>query len=117
MASSNPQNRDIVIAMMRLMDQLNRKIQRKLNIAERRINSQGQDLFSSIYIPVEHLEEIAVNLRESKGSINCSLVGKQLTEMIAELREGLSVMNLCQLLKLMIGNIKIKLYIIQISIA
>ena len=95
MASSNPQNRDIVIAMMRLMDQLNRKIQRKLNIAERRINSQGQDLFSSIYIPVEHLEEIAVNLRESKGSINCSLVGKQLTEMIAELREGLSVMNLC----------------------
>ncbi len=87
------ENQECVIDMMQLMEQTSRNLKRKFNIAERRMNSQTQDLFSSIYIPVEQLEELAVDLKGSDGNINCSLVGKKLMEIIIELREGLETMN------------------------
>ena len=53
------------------------------------MNSQEQELFSSIYSPLEQLEELAINLRCTDGSIKCNLVAGQLMNMIGLLRDGL----------------------------
>lgn len=84
----------VVISAFQKMEQLFRSAQRKLRTADRKINGQGQMLFSSVYESVEHLEIIASNLRMSKGNIPCQLVANELVDIVTSLRAGMQQMNL-----------------------
>lgn len=86
--------RDVIIEMIRLLEQKNRKKQRKLNTSERKLRSYGQELFSSVYLPMEQLEELAVNLKLTKGEIKASLVAAHLIDIVLSLREGFEAMDL-----------------------
>lgn len=89
-----PDAKDLVRGYIRNSEQLNRKLQRRLASKERELNRFSSDLFSSIYQPLEQLENLAVNLRLSDGEIKCSLVAGQMIQAISSLREGLSAMGL-----------------------
>lgn len=89
-----PDAKDLVRGYARNSEQTNRKLQRQLASRERELNRFGSDLFSSIYLPLEQLENLAVNLRLSDGEIKCSLVAGQMIQALASLREGLSAMGL-----------------------
>ena len=69
-------------------------MQRRLAAKERELNRYSSELFSSIYLPLEQLENLAVNLRLSDGEIKCSLVAGQMIQAISALREGLTAMGL-----------------------
>lgn len=84
----------IITAAFQKMEQLSRSAQRKLRTADRKLNGQGQNLFSSVYAPVERLEIIASNLRMSKGDIPCQLVANELVDIVTSLRAGMLQMNL-----------------------
>lgn len=84
----------LVTSAFQKMEQLSRSAQRKLRTADRKINGQGQLLFSSVYEPVERLEIIASNLRMSKGDIPCQLVANELVDIVTSLRAGMLQMNL-----------------------
>lgn len=85
---------DVIIETIRLLEQKNRKVQRKLNTSERKLRSYGQELFSSVYLPMEQLEELAVNLKMTKGEIKASLVATHLIDIVLSLREGFEALNL-----------------------
>lgn len=89
-----PDQRDLVRGYIRNIEQSNRKIQRRLASKEREINRHSQELFSSLYAPLEELEELAVNLRLSDGKIDCSLVAGHVINALSSLREGLCAMGL-----------------------
>lgn len=89
-----PDAKDLVRGYVRNSEQSNRRLQRRLASKERELNRFGSDLFSSIYFPLEQLENLAVNLRLSDGEIKCSLVAGQMIQALASLREGLSAMGL-----------------------
>lgn len=89
-----PEQKDLVRGYIRNAEQTTRKLQRRLASKERDVNRHGQDLFSSIYLPIEQLEELAVNLRLSDGEIKCSLVAGHVISALASLREGLAAMGL-----------------------
>lgn len=89
-----PDVKDLVRGYVRNSEQSNRKLQRRLASKERELNRFGSDLFSSIYLPLEQLENLAVNLRLSDGEIKCSLVAGQMIQALASLREGLSAIGL-----------------------
>ena len=92
--NSGSSDRDIVLEIIRLIEQNNRKIQRKLNTAERKLRSQGQELFSSVYLPMEQLEELAINLKLTNGDIKASLVAAHMIDIIISLREGFESLDL-----------------------
>lgn len=85
--------KDSIINILRIFEKNSRSIQVKLNTATRKLNCQGQELFSSMYIPLEHLEELAINLSITSGQIDASLVGKQLRDELAELRGSLELFD------------------------
>lgn len=89
-----PDAKDLVRGYVRNFEQSNRRLQRRLVSKERELNRFSSDLFSSIYLPLEQLENLAVNLRLSDGEIKCSLVAGQMIQALASLREGLSAMGL-----------------------
>ena len=89
-----PDAKDLVRGYVRNSEQSNRRLQRRLASKERELNRFGSDLFSSIYLPLEQLENLAVNLRLSDGEIKCSLVAGQMIQALASLREGLSAIGL-----------------------
>lgn len=89
-----PDAKDLIRGYIKNSEQSNRKIQRRLASRERELNRFESDLFSSIYLPLEQLENLAVNLRLSDGEIKCSLVAGQMIQALASLREGLSTMGL-----------------------
>lgn len=91
--SMNPQ-RDIIIETICVLEQNKRKTQRKLNFTERNLRSQSQELFSSIYAPMEQLEELAINLKLTDGNIKAKLVATKLIDLILSLREGLETFDL-----------------------
>lgn len=66
----------------------------KLNSTERSLRSQSQELFSSLYNPLERLEELAINLSITSGHIESALVGKQICDQLAELRGALETFNI-----------------------
>lgn len=84
----------LVISAFQKMEQISRSAQRKLRTADRKINGQGQALFSSVYEPVERLELIASDLRMSKGDIPCQLVANELVDIVTGLRAGMRQLNL-----------------------
>lgn len=92
--SSGSSERDVIIETLRLLEQNNRKIQRKLNTAERKLRSHSQELFSSVYLPMEQLEELAINLKMTKGEIKASLVASHLIDLVLALREGFETLDL-----------------------
>lgn len=93
LSSEGMYSKDVVLYALRLQEQSLKRTQRKINALDRKINSQEQELFSSIYNPMEQLEELASNLRCTEGSIECNLVAGQLMNMIELLRDGLSSMG------------------------
>lgn len=86
--------KESVLELLRIYELNEKKMRRKLSIAERKLKSQDQELFSSIYSPMEQLEQLTVDLRTSKGEIKCNLVAQQLMDIVVSLREGLEEMNL-----------------------
>lgn len=86
--------RDVIIETIRLLEQNNRKVQRKLNTSERKLRSRSQELFSSVYLPMEQLEELAINLKLTKGDIKASLVATHLIDIVISLREGFEALDL-----------------------
>lgn len=86
--------RDVIIETIRLLEQNNRKVQRKLNTSERKLRSHSQELFSSVYLPMEQLEELAINLKLTKGEIKASLVASHLIDIVLSLREGFEALDL-----------------------
>lgn len=86
--------RDVIIEMIRLLEQNKRKIQRKLNTSERKLRSRGQELFTSIYFPMEQLEELAIDLKLTKGEIKAGLVATHIIDIVLSLREGFEVLDL-----------------------
>lgn len=86
--------RDIIIETIRSLEQNNRKVQRKLNTSERKLRSHSQELFSSVYLPIEQLEELAINLKLTKGEIKASLVASHLIDIVLSLRDGLETLDL-----------------------
>ena len=91
LASSDCNATDSIINAIRILERNNRTTQVKLNTAERTLNSQSQELFSSLYIPLEHLEELAINLSVTSGQIDAALAGKQLRDSVADLRGALEI--------------------------
>ena len=91
LASADCNVTDSIINAIRLLERNNRTTQVKLNTAERTLNSQSQELFSSMYIPLEHLEELAINLSVTSGQIDAALVGNQLRDGVADLRGALEI--------------------------
>ena len=81
--------RDVIIETIRLLEQNNRKVQRKLNTSERKLRSH-----SSVYLPMEQLEELAINLKLTKGEIKASLVASHLIDIVLSLREGFEALEL-----------------------
>lgn len=86
--------RDVIIETIRLLEQNNRKVQRKLNTSERKLRSHSQELFSSVYLPMEQLEELAINLKLTKGEIKASLVASHLIDIVLSLRDGFEALDL-----------------------
>lgn len=93
-AQESPEQKDLVKSYIYRTDQSIRKLQRKLAAKEREINRYSQELFTSVYHPLEQLEELAVNLKHSDGEIKCSLVASHVIPALADLRVGLSAMGL-----------------------
>ncbi len=89
-----PEQKDLIRGYIRIAEQTTWKLQRRLASKERDLNRYRQDLFSSVYLPIEQLEELAVNLRLSDGKIKCSLVADHVISALASLREGLAAMGL-----------------------
>ena len=89
-----PESKDLVRGYIRNTEQTSRKMQRRLAAKERELSRYSSELFSSIYLPLEQLENLAVNLRLSDGDIQCSLVAGQMIQAISALREGLTAMGL-----------------------
>jgi len=87
---TNPKNHDLILYSMRNLEMSRKKLQRKRNVLERKMNSEGQEVFSSLYSPIEQLEELAINLKCSEGNIRCDLVASQLMNMLVKLRNGLN---------------------------
>lgn len=85
---------DSVVNILRLIEKNNHTMQVKLNSTERSLRSQSQELFSSVYIPLERLEELAINLSITSGHIKSALVGKQICDQLAELRGALETFNI-----------------------
>ena len=92
--NSGNSERDVIMGTIRLLEQRNRIVQRKLNTSERKLRSYSQELFSSVYLPIEQLEELAINLKLTKGDIKASLVATHLIDIVLSLREGLETLNL-----------------------
>lgn len=86
--------KDSIINVLRILERNSRSVQVKLNTATRKLSCQSQELFSSMYVPLEHLEELAINLSITSGQIDASLVGKQLRDELAELRGSLEIFDL-----------------------
>lgn len=84
---------DSIINALRLLEKDTRIIQRKLNNSERKQRCQAQDLFSSMYMPLEALEVLAIDLSVTVGQIDSSLVGSQLRNQLAELRGALETFD------------------------
>lgn len=85
--------KESLLNALRLMERNNHNLQVKLNTSERALRSQSQEIFSSLYMPLESLEELAINLSITSGNINASLVGKQLREAMTDLRTALEALN------------------------
>lgn len=84
---------DSIINILRLLEKDSRSTQRKLNASERKQRCQAQDLFSSMYMPLEALEVLAIDLSVTVGQIDSSLVGSQLRNQLAELRGALETFD------------------------
>ena len=82
---------DSIISFLRLSEKNNHTMQVKLNMADRKLRCQSQDVFSEMYLPVGRLEELAINLSVTTERIDSKLVGKQLRDIVADLREALVV--------------------------
>ena len=93
LSHSDSCEKDSIINVLRLLEKNNRSTQVKLNTSERKLRCQSQELFSSMYIPLEHLEELAINLSITSGQIDATLVGKQLRDQIADLRGALEIFD------------------------
>lgn len=85
--------KDSIINILRIFEKNDRSVRVKLNTATRKLSCQSQELFSSMYVPLEHLEELAINLSITSGQIDASLVGKQLRDELAELRGSLEIFD------------------------
>lgn len=93
LSHSDSCEKDSIINVLRLLEKNNRSTQVKLNTSERKLRCQSQELFSSLYIPLEHLEELAINMSITSGQIDATLVGRQLRDQIADLRAALEVFD------------------------
>lgn len=93
LSHSDSCEKDSIINALRLLEKNNRSTQVKLNTSERKLRCQSQELFSSMYVPLEHLEELAINLSITTGQIDATLVGKQLRDQIADLRGALEIFD------------------------
>lgn len=89
---NNPE-RELILGSLRGSIQNSRKMQRRMNVLDRKVNSQSQELFSATYNPVNKLEELATNLRQTEGTIRSGLVAGQLIDLISELREGMQTLG------------------------
>lgn len=89
-----PEQKNLVRGYIRSEDQNIRKLQRKVAAKEREINRHSQELFSALYLPLEQLEQLAVNLRLSDGEIKCSLVARHVIDALSVLRENLAALGL-----------------------
>lgn len=87
-------NNEIILRLIGLMEQKQRKTQRKLNSAEREIRSKGQEIYSDLYNPIELLEDLTSSLKSSVGDIDCGLVAGKLINIVEEIRNGLSALDI-----------------------
>ena len=83
-------NNDIVLRLIGLLEQSQRKLQRKLNTSERIVRSQSQEVFSNLYSPMQDLEGLTASIKDTNEIIDCNLVASKLFTVVEELRVGLS---------------------------
>ena len=83
-------NNDVVLRLIGLLEQSQRKIQRKLNTAERIVKSQSQEVFSNLYSPMQNLEDLTASIKDTKKEIDCNLVAGRLFTVVEEFRSGLT---------------------------
>lgn len=83
-------NNDIVLRLIGLLEQNQRKIQRKLNTTERIVKSQSQEIFSNLYSPMQDLEDLTASIKDTNDKIDCNLVAGRLFTVVEELRSGLT---------------------------
>lgn len=76
------------------MEEAYQSAQRKLRTADRKLKGQGQTLFSAVYEPVERMERLAYNLRNMKKEAPCNIIAKELVDITACLRAGMTQMEL-----------------------
>lgn len=93
LSQERQQQKAVVMEILRRLEQERNRIQRKLNIAERKLLGQSQELFSAVYDPVSQIEELAENLRGSDETIKCTLIAGHLINLIVSLRDGLDIMG------------------------
>ena len=79
--------------MIGLLEQNQRKIQRKLNTTERIVRSQSQEIFSNLYSPMQDLEDLTASIKDTQKEIDCNLVAGKLFTVVEELRSGLTALG------------------------
>lgn len=85
---NDKQNR-IVRELLYEMNSINSKNITQLNIANRKNLRYGQDLFSSIYKPVEQLEGFTIDLKMSTKNFSKNIIINELMDIVEKLRDGL----------------------------
>lgn len=86
----NGNNNDVVLRLIGLLEQNQRKIQRKLNTTERIVRSQSQEIFSNLYSPMQDLEDLTASIKDTNDKIDCNLVAGRLFTVVEEFRSGLT---------------------------
>lgn len=86
----NIKNNDTVLRLVGLLEQNQRKIQRKLNTSERIVKSQSQEIFSNLYSPMHDLEDLTASIKDTKKEIDSNLIAGKLFTVVEEFRSGLT---------------------------
>ncbi len=87
--SKSYNNKNFILEYIDFLEKNNKKYQKKLNKANRRLKSHQQEIFTALYLPIEKLEELAISLKLTDKAISTKLVSTNLIDIILMLRNGL----------------------------
>jgi len=85
--------KDFIMAEMKYLNKKEKNNCKTIRTYKRQIDAQSQNLFSVIYKPVEELEELAVDLKNTSRNISCGLIAAKMQEILGDLRSGLTAVN------------------------
>ena len=86
-------NSGMALRLIGLLEQNQRKVQRKLNTTERIVKSQSQEIFSSLYVPMQDLENLTASIKDTKKEIDCNLIAGKLFTVVEAFRTGLTALG------------------------